>query len=614
MNLFPFDKPREGQKDLIKDVETCLQQGKGLIANAPSGVGKTAAVLSVALSYALEHGKTVFFMTPKHSQHRIVVETLQMIKKKFDADFTTVDIIGKKWLCPVPSIDILSTADFNDYCNSIKRDERCIFYNSTKTRNGLSDSGISVLNSIMKKQPIHAEEMKYLCKGLCPYEIALELAKKSQIIICDYYHIFSPIRKNILFRINRNLEDLILIVDEAHNLPDRIRKILSGKISTYSLKYASKEATTFGFHEIAENINQIEKILKNMVRKLNKKEEVFVEKNHFSNEISLIGDYNKITEQFEAAATEVREKRKKSYIGSLARFFSLWEGEDFGYARILKREKHGISLNYICLDPVIITEDIVRSAYSTILMSGTLSPLNMYKNLFGFDENVVCNKYKSCFSDDNRLNVIIPDVTTQYTKRTQENFRKIAEYIVRICKQIRGNKAVFFPSYELRDNIYYLIRDSIEDKIFLEKQDMNKEEKMKLFSEFVTNAKNGGLLLGCQSGSMSEGLDYPGEFLKCVIIVGLPLSKPYLETQSLINYYDSKFNRGWEYGYIYPAMNRVIQSAGRCIRTETDIGVVVFMDKRFLWRNYRVVFPVDMKFYVTTEPEKYINEFLDKND
>lgn len=611
MDIFPFKDVREGQKQFMDDVNLCLREKKHLIANAPTGIGKTAATLAPALAYAIENGKTVLFLTPKHSQHKIAIETLKKMREKFGLEFGAVDIIGKKWLCPVPSVDILSTSDFADYCNAVKKDEKCVFYNSTRSKEGLSQGASGLVEKIIQS-PMHAEDVKEECKGYCPYEICLEAARKSKVIICDYYHIFSSVRKTFLSRTSKELKDCILIVDEAHNLPERIRSVMSGKINSASLRYAQKEAAAFGFHDMSEDIESISKILSSLGRKLKDKNEIFVSKSDFLGEVSLIRDYQELLDDMFSAALEVREGRKKSFIGSVHRFLQLWPGEDVGYARILRKDLRNdrqlLSLNYSCLDPVLMTKDIVDDVHSIILMSGTLTPLSMYKNLVGFGENTVCAKYESCFPSENRLNIIVPDVTTQYTKRTEENTEKIADYVCRIADSVPGNCAAFFPSYAFRERVYRMISDKCGKTILMEQPEMSKAEKTRLFETFM-GSKN-SLLMGTQAGSFSEGMDYFGNILKCVMIIGISLSTPDLETQSLINYYDLKFNRGWDYGYIYPAVHRAMQSAGRCIRTEKDRAVVAFMDNRFLWKNYRAVFPVDMEFVVTTEPEKAIKNFF----
>lgn len=609
--LFPFEKVREGQKELMEDVMKCLENRINLIANAPSGVGKTAATLAPSLDYSLRNRKTVFFLTPKHSQHKIVIDTVRKIREKFNIDILAVDIIGKKWLCQVSGIDFLTTQDFNEYCLALKKNERCIFYNNTREKGELSERACEILEEIISSQTLHAEELKSLCKNLCPYEIALEVAKKANLIVCDYYHIFSWIRETLFARTKKYIEDSIIIVDEAHNLPDRIRSILSAKLTNRIIRNAIKEASKFGFKDIRETIYKIEEIITNLAKKCDD-EEFFISKDDFLGELKNIDDYYKIIEDLEIAAIEVREERKRSFIGSIARFLEMWENESDGYARILKKEKEGdetkISLNYICLDPRILSKDIMI-AHSIILISGTLMPMHMYKDLLGFGENTICKSYKSSFPKENRLNIIIPDVTTEFKKRNEENLRKISDYIVDISSIVDGNIATFFPSYELRDKIYYLIKEKLRGReIFIEVQNSSKEEKMKLFNGFMNSSR--AILLGTQSGSFSEGVDFFGGVLKCVIIVGLSLSQPNLETKALIDYYDKKFGRGKEYGYIYPAIHRALQSAGRCIRKESDYGVAIFMDKRFLWKNYRLAFPSDIEFKITTNPKNLIEDFF----
>ncbi|MEM7816301.1 MAG: ATP-dependent DNA helicase [Candidatus Aenigmatarchaeota archaeon] len=609
--LFPFERIREGQKELIEDVENCINNGINLIANAPSGIGKTAATLAPSLEYALYNNKTVFFLTPKHSQHKIVIDTIRRIGKKFNVNIVAIDIIGKKWLCQISGVDFLTTQDFNEYCATMKKNERCVFYNNTRERGEISDKASEIIENILNSQPLHAEELKSVCKTLCPYEIALEVAKRANLIVCDYYHIFSWIREKLLARMKKYIEDAIIIVDEAHNLPDRIRNIMSAKLTTRTIVNAKKEAKRFGFLEMEEKISEIEKIIINLAKR-REENEFFIEKEDLKKEIELIDNYYKIIEDFEIAANEVREERKRSYIGSISRFLDMWEGSDEGYVRILKKEieekKEKISINYVCLDPRAVSKDILL-AHSVILISGTLTPMHMYRDLLGFEENTICKSYKSCFSPENRLNIIIPDVTTEFKKRNEENLKKIANYIVEISSIVDGNLAAFFPSYELRDKIYYLLRENLTNKeIFLEVQNSNKEEKIKLFNDFIKSSN--GILLGTQAGSFSEGVDFFGGVLKCVIIVGLSLSQPNLETKALIEYYDKKFGKGREYGYIYPAIHRALQSAGRCIRKESDYGVAIFMDKRFLWKNYRLAFPSEIEFKITTKPQTLIEDFF----
>ncbi len=232
----------------------------------------------------------------------------------------------------------------------------------------------------------------------------------------------------------------------------------------------------------------------------------------------------------------------------------------------------------------------------------------MYFDLLGIDRSRgIAKSYPSPFPKENRLNLVIPDVTTKFTERNEAQYKKIAEYLNKCINCTNENVAVFFPSYELLESISKFI--NTEKKVFVEKSKMSKKEKSEIHERFLK--QKGNVLLGVQTGSFAEGVDYPGKALSIVIIVGLNLEKPTLEVQALIDFYNDEFGKGWEYAYINPAVLRALQTAGRCIRSEHDKGVCIFMDKRFLWANYRKLFAKDMEIVVTKEPEKYIKAFFE---
>ena len=163
-SFFPFKKIRPGQKEFLNDVNLCLANKKILLAHAPTGIGKTAAVLAPALKYALDNEKIIFFLTPRHSQHLLAIETLKMIKNSSDEDFIAVDLIGKKWLCPVPYIDKLSNSDFAEYCKIMRKDKKCVFYKNTTKDGKLRKKARNVIRNLKIKQPLHTEDVYYYCK------------------------------------------------------------------------------------------------------------------------------------------------------------------------------------------------------------------------------------------------------------------------------------------------------------------------------------------------------------------------------------------------------------------------------------------------------------------
>lgn len=613
--IFPFDTPREFQNEFMNDIRKCLDTKKHMISNAPTGFGKTAATIFTAIEYALANDKIIFFLTPRHSQHKIAVETVRKIKEKNSVAFDAVDLIGKKWLCNVEGVELMSSGDFSHFCRAFVKERKCQYYNATRDKvHEMNDSSRAFINEIRDATPYHAEELKTMASRFCPYEILTDLSKTSKIIIADYYHIFSS--EKLLLKIGKKISDCIVIVDEAHNLPERIRALLSTRISTTSMENASNEAKQFGYMDLSGMLEDLEGIIKDMGKKMKVQEE-FIEMNRLSDEISLkIRDINEFAAMLEEAGEVILKERKRSFVMNIGNFLASWTGPDDGYSRIISKgvNKRGvkyISISYNCLDPSMLAGSVLNGSYSSILMSGTLSPTSMYRDLLGLAPERTHEKtYKSPFPRSNRLNIIMNSVTTRYSMRSDEMYGKIATNVARCIHSIPGNVAVFFPSYKFRDIVYNFMAGKIQKEAILEQPEMSKEDKKNLFERFIKAAKKGSVLLGVQAGSFSEGVDFPGDFLNGVIVVGVPLDVPDLDTKAVIEYYDRKFRKGWDYGYLYPAMIKCIQSAGRCIRTEKDRGICVFMDERFAWQGYMKTFPPDMDIRITNDIESEAGRFF----
>jgi DNA excision repair protein ERCC-2 len=619
--LFPHEKVREIQKDLVLAIHDSIIYKKNIIVHAPTGLGKTAAALGPALKHAIDKKLTVFFLTSRHTQHKIVIETLNKIKEEFNLNINVVSIIGKKWMCSIQGVSTLYTNEFAEYCRKLRENNDCEFYSNTKKATKLTERAKETLERIKQMGPCSSETVIKICKEakLCPYEMSIALASKANVIVGDYYYIFNPmIRDGFLKKTGKKIEDSIIIVDEAHNLPNRVKDLATQRLSNVMLRRAIKEARKFSNNEIVENLTKMNEILLEISKNLNQKAyETIIKKQEFIEKINSIGDYDELIADLTFAGDSVREKQKQSYIGSIAIFLEQWRGSDEGFVRILSfrdiKQRPIFTLSYRCLDPSIMTKDVLNDDYCSILMSGTLTPTLMYKDMLGIKQ---CNEYnfKSPFPKENRINIIVQDVTTKFTSRSEEEYKKIAEISSKITNTVPGNSVVFFPSYYILDSVKKYFLKLSKKTIFIEKPDMEKNEKINLLEDFKKYKDVGAALLGVISGSFSEGIDLPGDYLKCVVIVGLPLSQPDLETKSLIDYYDKKFGKGWEYGYIIPAFNKSLQSAGRCIRSEKDKGAIVFMDSRYAWQNYYKYFPLDWNIKITkSDYIKLIDEFFRNN-
>jgi len=613
MIFFPFKKVRKFQDEFLKDVSSVIRSGSCLLAHAPTGLGKTSAVLVPLLDFAIKNDKTIFFLTPRHTQHKLIIDTLRLIKSKSSYDFCVVDLIGKKWMCAIPGVSELGSHDFGELCRELRLNNKCKFYNNVYVKSGVSVSAQDLIDKI-SKSPMHVEEVIDECvlNDFCPYEVTVQTAKRAKIIIADYYHLFNDfIRSSLLLKIEKGLRDAIIVCDEAHNLPDRMRELLSAKISNLSIGRAMKECKEFDkelFKWLSEFLNVVVKYGESVENEKLLKREWLLDVLERITGVEL----EDVATRLDKIAERVREGKKKVYCSSIANFLRNWLTDREEFVRLFTRErfrgKDYFVISNNCLDPSLATKPVLDAAYSSIVMSGTLLPLKMYADLLGV-KNGVLKQYKSPFPRKNRLILVVPKTTTKYSKRSLDMFKHISDECLRLLNSNPVNCAVFFPSYALRDRVYDYLKFDCERSIFLERRGMLKKEKIDFIQKFKEySKKNGAVLLGAVSGNFSEGFDFPGEFLQMIIIVGIPLNTPNLFTKALINFYDNKFGKGWQYGYTFPAMNRVLQAAGRAIRSKTDKGVIVLLDERYVWSNYFSSLPDDI--IVTKHPEKYIQNFF----
>ncbi len=592
-NFFPHEQVRPGQDELIKDIENVFNDSKTLIAHAPTGLGKTASALSVALKFLKDEKKKIFFLTNRHTQHQIAINTLKLIKKKYGTEIFCADLIGRRWMCN-QEIAGLFGSEFNEYCKAITEKGECEFYNNVREKKALTVEAKKLIKELKNRGPLHNEEIIAICEDekRCSYEVSLELAKKAQIIIADYYYLFNPfVQATIFNKLDLEMEDVILIVDEGHNLPNRVTDMLSSNLTSNMIKNAVTEAKKFGYKGMIFWLQELMRIineLANFEEETWDKEKI-VQKEIFLNKVKEVVDYDELIDELDSAADEVRKKQRKSYLGGISTFLSSWKGEDEGFVRFISEKKSKFGpitvLSYSCLDPSIVTKDVFKRVRAALIMSGTLKPVLMYRDLLGIEQEQSAEKeYGSPFPSENKLSLIIPETTTKYTARNERMYQQIAQKCSELSLLIPGNVAFFFPSYNLRDNICHFF--SSVKKTFWEKPDLSKEEKEAFLNKFKAEKGNGGVLLGVTGANFAEGVDLPGDLLNGVIVVGLPLAKPDLKTREIIKYYEQKFGRGWDYGYIFPAITKCIQSVGRCIRSETDKGAVIYLDERFAWQNY----------------------------
>jgi len=620
VHFFPYGQPRRIQSDLILAVEKTLADRVPLVAHAPTGIGKTVAALAPAIKHAIDHDLTICFLTSRHTQHLIVQQTIRDIQRASGQRITTVSIVAKKHLCAQPGATQLPTDDFNAYCKSLRERGLCQPYSNTRNSTNVTIQARAAVDDLETQSPVTPEQLveRGLRESLCPYELATLLAGKARVIISDYFYLFHPtIRESFLTKIGKSLDKIILIIDEGHNLPDRLRDLQTHHLSTITMQRAISEAAKNGLDDVHATLTEVEHALVKTAEGMRPDAERLVTTQTFLSALEAIAPRLDIVERLEQAADIIRENQQQSAIANVAAFLTNWPDGTRGYARYVSVAggSRGLvtTLTLRCLDPSLLAADVITGANSTIMMSGTLTPTAMFTDILGFPETTRTVEYASPFPSDNRLALVIPHTTTKFTERTTEQFSRIATICADIANATPGCSAFYFPSYAIRDAVSVQFDTLCRRTVFKEAPRMTRDDKQNILERFKQYKTSGAVLLGASTGSFGEGIDMPG-VLKCVTVVGLPLDRPDLETKELINYYDTRYGKGWDYGYIFPAITKTLQNAGRCIRSEHDHGALLFLDERFAWPRYLKCFPPDWNIRVAPDFLTVLQRFFDEKN
>jgi DNA excision repair protein ERCC-2 len=611
---FRHDSVRPSQKELMEDIYGALNNKQNFMAHAPTGLGKTDGSLSAAITYALDNDLTVFFLTPKISQHKIAMDVVNGIAKKHSLNLKAVDLVGRSHCCIDPSLTELDNDSFQTACIKKRKDKSCKFYINAKGYSRFEQAKADAnFKSILGGYGSGKGHHELISLGrqceCCPYEWLMKLAATSNVVIADYYHLLVPhISVPFLLKIKKNPEKSIAIVDEAHNLSSRIRASLSRNISTISIGRASKEMRSLGLKPgmLDEQFDEwAYGILKGAREKVVGQEDFDPIVNVLCT-ILLANDGSEVAAKLDEIGLElITRTGKKSACLRLANFINEWiaGGTAKDCVRILRTDGERFYLSKKMLDPSPATNALNKFS-SSILMSGTLLPLSMHRDVLGLDPSrTIMKTYSSPFDKANSVNIITKELTTRYSERNEQNYSTIAKKIDAIVAQTPGGTALFFPSYKVMDEILPFL---FTQNLHTQRPSMKPAEIRQLIKDFKSK---GGVLCGVQGGSLSEGVDYCEGEIKTIVVVGIALDEMGLEIKALIDYYDEKFRRGWDYGYIFPGTLKALQAAGRARRKESDRVAVVYMDERFKWPKYNAVFDSGTKFLLTKEPEKWVKEF-----
>ena len=651
---FPFlahDEPRPGQIDMIRECRESLRNKGHHIAAAPTGIGKTAASIAAALEVAMNTSTKphILFLTGRQSQHKIVIETVRKINSRLGnthRDIKVVDIIGRESMCEV--VDIQTG--------------RCLCEqgSSESSRARLKED---VRNYILQ-EPRHVFDIVEKSKtfGVCAWQTCRSAVKDCDILVCDYNHVFAEqVRENSLPSMGISLQNSIIIVDEAHNLPDRIRMSMERVITPIIVRNAAMELEEFmgsleniamrsssnSSPQLLEDVSwafEVIKLLrlkmvnyfKTLHEKVNEDEESIVNIDDFTklihaacNEYEGVSGQMKLDSENDFQAKSPTQNRLEKLAVTLSQVSVEAEDDEdssepdahrishiiesifrFGNTSALcmvfsPKGKEGKITTHL-LDPGILSGPLFSRTAGSILMSGTLHPPSMYADILALPNNLTTKtSYVSPFAGERRPVLVARDVTTKYNQRSEDMWNKIRAHIQALIEHSEDHIAVFCPSYRLLDEILDGIYFTGVKKI-TESRDWVKDDIDRVVAKLKNERKNGNrvLLCGVFGARLSEGIDYDDGVLGSVVCIGIPNPPPSVLSNSLKQYISDKFGsqNAWRYTVTQPAINSILQAMGRPIRSVEDRALILLLDNRNDNRTYRECYPLAMKMNTSNDP------------
>ena len=596
-DIFPYP-PRGEQDELMEFIRSSVADRKHAIIESGTGTGKTICSLTGVLRDQLYHGFKVVYLTRTKSQQKQVMTEMREINKR--RSIFAVSIQGRTpTTCPMmirdPELSHGTPDELSKWCSEMKR-----------KRNGKGCPYFDAIENIDMDQFIggmreglpdpESFQKRCLDMGLCPYEMSKAAIPFANLVCAPYpFMLNSRARNAFLDWMGVPLNELVIITDEAHNIPDYLRELQSSEYTLRALDYVEKEVSEWGdqcLHDditIADMVSAMRTAFREATEEYLKDEDglippYFLEESLMSSLKVTSYTLQKIFKNMVDIGEGIAEKRKemhklpRSYIRSLGAFLTIWmASDDVSYVKLINGGDR-TSFEVYCMDPQEAAEPF-RACRSSIHMSGTLEPLEEYAEELGLEANM--RSFSSPFDPNNLLTIYTDDLTTKHEELMKDPgmMRALEDRTIDITKCVVRNTAVFFPSYAMMDRfISDGVPDLLDRDVYYERREMGQAELMETVDNFRTS--EGSVLFAVAGGRVSEGLDFPSKDLELVIIVGVPYPYPTVKLNSLVRYGDYRFGNGWEHAVKSPTTRKMRQARGRLIRSETDRGVCVVLDRR----------------------------------
>ena len=572
---FPFPY-RKGQRDLAVSVYRTILRKKKLFIQAPTGVGKTISTVFPAVKAVGEElGEKIFYLTAKTITRTVAEQAFETLREQ-NLKFKVITLTAKEKICFCEETS----------CNP----DDCPYAKGHFDRVNDAVYELLMQEDVMSREVLEAQARKH---KVCPFEMALDVSTWVDGVICDYNYVFDPDARLRRFFAEGGAGGYLFLIDEAHNLVERGRQMYSAELCKEDFlavkKLVKGEAPRF-----AKRLEACNKILLAMKKEC-EHYKVLDNISHFGIQLmNVLSETDRYLE--ECVDKEVRETVLDFYF-QVRSFLNIYDGLDENYVIYTEYQENGrFVLKLFCVNPAANLQKCLDKGNSAVFFSATLLPIQYYKRLLSTEKDNYAVYIDSSFDTKKRLLMNGVDVSTRYTMRSREMYQRYATYIFRVVKAKMGNYLIFFPSYQFMEDVYQeftqlLASDEEEMELVIQQKHMDEEERENFLRAFEMGREKSLIGFGVLGGIFSEGIDLTNEKLIGTLIIGTGLPQVCNEREILKSYFDQKGLYGFDYAYRYPGMNKVLQAAGRVIRTEDDRGVILLLDERFQREKGKEIFP-----------------------
>ena len=572
---FPFPY-RKGQRDLAVSVYRTILRKKKLFIQAPTGVGKTISTVFPAVKAVGEElGEKIFYLTAKTITRTVAEQAFETLREQ-NLKFKVITLTAKEKICFCEETS----------CNP----DDCPYAKGHFDRVNDAVYELLMQEDVMSREVLEAQARKH---KVCPFEMALDVSTWVDGVICDYNYVFDPDARLKRFFAEGGAGGYLFLIDEAHNLVERGRQMYSAELCKEDFlavkKLVKGEAPRF-----AKRLEACNKILLAMKKEC-ENYKVLDNISHLGIQLmNVLSEADRYLE--ECVDKEVRENVLDFYF-QVRSFLNIYDGLDENYVVYTEyREDGRFVLKLFCVNPAANLQKCLDKGNSAVFFSATLLPIQYYKRLLSTEKDNYAIYIDSSFDTKKRLLMNGVDVSTRYTMRSREMYQRYATYIFRVVKAKMGNYLIFFPSYRFMEDVYQeftqlLASDEEEMELVIQQKHMDEEERENFLRAFEMGREKSLIGFGVLGGIFSEGIDLTNEKLIGTLIIGTGLPQVCNEREILKSYFDQKGLSGFDYAYRYPGMNKVLQAAGRVIRTEDDRGVILLLDERFQREKGEEIFP-----------------------